>query len=599
MALTPNYLQKCTDGIERQYQQLVTEILVDLADRISHAKGMTSTAEYLNEKLREMSLHQVWINQMLAKVLNTTEKEVEKLMEESTYKSTRSEIKNLEVHGYDTSGLEFAAQVEKSTNVAKNELTNLTRTTGQLATAKLMNIYDQAYLQVSTGAYSYDQAVTNAVKKLAKDGLGEVTYPTGAKRTVEAAVRVAVRTSVSQNALKCEEDMLDDMDVNLVEVSSHLGARPSHAVWQGKIYWRKHPEGNYENFYEATGYGTPTGLGGYNCRHQHYAYFGDDDEQTYHHIDETLNKEAYEMEQKQRSLERKLREWDRKEKILNAGGVDSTEAKRWKSYYKKKLDEHVKSSNGFLKRDYSAEKALTKGKTSKSSSASDYTANYSAKGGKGTKGAEVSKGSKVSKMSKLLGLITREVKRGALKGKEFENMQEMDEYVSKILARMFKGYKPAELVDGDDSEERYLEKISTPGVYIIKRVIVNASIPEGDHNVNINNPALANSIHERGHDLITQLAMKRCGFKDGQLILGADAYKIEQEKSKIYREFYLAGFTDESYDEIMMAVEKNVSKRATTQSELLSEALVDFLAKEEDNELVNIIINTFKKEWEK
>ena len=357
MALTPNYLQKCTDGIERQYQQLVTEILVDLADRISHAQGMTSTAEYLNEKLREMSLHQVWINQMLAKVLNTTEKDVEKLMEESTYKSTRSEIKNLEAHGYDTSGLEFAVQIEKSTNVAKNELTNLTRTTGQLATSKLMNIYDQAYLQVSTGAYSYDQAVNNAVKKLAKDGLGEVTYPTGAKRTVEAAVRVAVRTSVSQNALKCEEDMLDDMDVNLVEVSSHLGARPSHAIWQGKIYWRKHPEGNYENFYEATGYGTPTGLGGYNCRHQHYAYFGDDDEQAYHHIDETLNKEAYDMEQKQRSLERKLREWDRKEKILNAGGVDSTEAKRWKSYYKKKLDEHVKSSNGFLKRDYAAEKA--------------------------------------------------------------------------------------------------------------------------------------------------------------------------------------------------------------------------------------------------
>lgn len=594
MALTPNYLQKCTDGIERQYQQLVTEILVDLADRISHAQGMTSTAEYLNEKLREMSLHQVWINQMLAKVLNTTEKDVEKLMEESTYKSTRSEIKNLEAHGYDTSGLEFAAQIEKSTNVAKNELTNLTRTTGQLATAKLMNIYDQAYLQVSTGAYSYDQAVTNAVKKLAKDGLGEVTYPTGAKRTVEAAVRVAVRTSVSQNALKCEEDMLDDMDVNLVEVSSHLGARPSHAVWQGKIYWRKHPEGNYENFYAATGYGTPTGLGGYNCRHQHYAYFGDDDEQAYHHIDETLNKEAYDMEQKQRSLERKLREWDRKEKILNAGGVDSTEAKRWKSYYKKKLDEHVKSSHGFLKRDYAAEKALTKGKTSKSSAASDYTSHYSAKG---AKGSEVSKGPKESKLSKLLGLITREVKRGALKGKEFENMQEMDEYVAKTLAQMFKGYKPAELVAGDDSESRYLEKTDLPGTYTIKRVIVNASLPEGDDHVNINNPALANDIHERGHDLITQLAMKRCGFKDGQLILEKDAYRIEQEKSKIYEQFYLAGFTEESYEEILDAIEKKVSKRATTQCELFSEALVDFLANKEDNELVDIIVKTFKKEW--
>lgn len=593
MALTPNYLQKCTDGIERQYQQLVTEILVDLADRISHAHGMTSTAEYLNEKLREMSLHQAWINQMLAKVLNTTEEEVEKLMEESTYKSTRSEIKNLEAHGYDTSGLEFAAQIEKSTNVAKNELTNLTRTTGQLATAKLMNIYDQAYLQVSSGAYSYDQAVTNAVKKLAKDGLGEVTYPTGAKRTVEAAVRVAVRTSVSQNALKCEEDMLDDMDVNLVEVSSHLGARPSHAIWQGKIYWRKHPEGNYENFYEATGYGTPTGLGGYNCRHQHYAYFGDDDEQAYHHIDETLNKEAYEMEQKQRSLERKLREWDRKEKILNAGGVDSTEAKRWKSYYKKKLDEHVKSSNGFLKRDYAAEKALTKGKAPKSSSASDYTAHYS---DKGTKGTEVSKGSNVSK---LLDVITRKVKRGALKGKEFENMQEMDEYVVKTLARMFKGYKPAELVNGDESQSSFLERTDLPGVYTLKRTIVNAAHPEGNDHVNLNNPALANDIHERGHDLITQLAMKRCGYKDGQIVLEADARRIAQEMTNIYKQFYLAGFTEESSEEILDTIEKKISTRAVTPSEVLSEALVDFLGKEEDNELVNVFINAFKEEWKK
>lgn len=357
MALTPSYLQKCTDGIEGEYQKLVTEILVDMAKRIATAKGMTSTTEYLNLKLREMSLHQQFINQALAKVLHTTEEEVEKLMQESTYKSTRDTFTQLEKHGYDTSGLEFASQIEKSTNIAKNELTNLTRTTGQLATSQMMNLYDQAYLQVASGAYSYDQAATNVIKKLAKEGLGEVTYPTGARRSVESAVRVAVRTSVAQNALKCEEDMLDDMDINLVEVSSHLGARPSHAVWQGKIYWRNHPEGNYENFYEATGYGTATGLGGYNCRHQFYPFFGDGDEQTYYHIDETVNQKAYEMEQTQRSLERKLREWDRKDKILTAGGQDNTEAKKWKNYYKQKLNELVKSSGGFLKRDYSAEKA--------------------------------------------------------------------------------------------------------------------------------------------------------------------------------------------------------------------------------------------------
>ena len=367
MALTPSYLQKCTDGIEGEYQKLVTEILVDMAQRIAHAGSMTSTTEYLNAKLRELSLQQEYINRALAKVLNTSESEVEKLMDESTYKSTRDTIVQLEKHGYDTSGLSFGKQIEKGTNIAKNELSNLTRTTGQLATARMMNLYDQAYLQVASGAYSYDQAVTNAIRKLAKEGLGEVTYPTGAKRSVEAAVRVAVRTSVAQNALKCEEDMLNDMDINLVEVSSHLGARPSHAVWQGKIYWRNHPEGNYENFYEATGYGTATGLGGYNCRHQFYPFFGEGDEQTYYHIDETKNEQFYQMEQQQRALERKMRKWDREEKVLKAGGQDTTEARKWKSYYKEKINDLIKSSNGFLKRDYSAEKAWSLGNKQQSS----------------------------------------------------------------------------------------------------------------------------------------------------------------------------------------------------------------------------------------
>lgn len=360
MALTPSYLQSCTDQIEKDFQDLVTEILMDMANRIRMAGGMTSTTEYLNEKLRMLSLQQKYINQALAKVLNTTEANIEKLMEESTYKSTRDTMRNLEAHGYDTSGLKFGDQILKSTNVAKGEFENLARTTGNLATSKMRNLYDQAYLQVASGAYSFDQAVANAVKKLAKEGLGEVTYPTGAKRSVEAAVRVAIRTSVAQNALKCEESMLDEMDVNLVEVSAHLGARPSHAVWQGKVYWRNYPEKGYDNFYEATGYGTPTGLGGYNCRHQFYAFFGDDDEQSYHHIDETVNEKYYQQEQQQRAYERKMREWDRKEKVLNAGGQDTTEARRWKNYYRDKINELIKQSDGFLKRDYSAEKAWTK-----------------------------------------------------------------------------------------------------------------------------------------------------------------------------------------------------------------------------------------------
>lgn len=357
MALTPEYLQKCSDEIDQIFWKLGTRILMDIADRIRHAGGMTSTTEYLNEKLRVLGLQQTAINEMLAEALNTEKTAVDKLMEESTAKSTRQMFDNLEAAGYDTSGLEFRDQILKSTNVLNNELTNLTRTTAQLGSTKMMDALDQAYLQVSSGAYSFDEAVANACQKLAREGLDKVEYPTGAHRTVEAAVRVAVRTSVNQNALQCEMDAIKKMGINLVETSSHLGARPTHAVWQGKVFWLNTEDPRYENFYEATGYGTATGLGGYNCRHSFYPYFEELGEQTYEHFDEEKNREHYEQEQKQRYLERKVREWDRREQILKAGGQDTTEATRWKKYYKDQLNSLVKSSNGFLKRDYAAEKA--------------------------------------------------------------------------------------------------------------------------------------------------------------------------------------------------------------------------------------------------
>lgn len=360
MALSPNYLQTCADGIEQIFWSLGTQILMDIAARLKDSEEMTAATEYLNEKLRVLGLQQTAINQMLAVAMNTTEQEVAKLIEESTYKSTRNTFELLKKAGYDTSGLSFRDQILRGTETLNGELRNLTRTTGQLASQKLMNAYDQAYLQVASGAYSFDQALANTIEKVAKEGIGMVEYPSGTRRTIEAAARVAVRTSVNQNALLCESDIIDKMGVNLVETSSHMGARPSHAVWQGKVFWVKDPEDGYENFYEATGYGTPTGLGGYNCRHSFYPYFKELGRQTYEHYDEEQNAKVYQLEQKQRYLERKERFWDREERVLRAGGQNAAKATKWKKYYKAALTKLVADNKTVLKRHYANEKAWTK-----------------------------------------------------------------------------------------------------------------------------------------------------------------------------------------------------------------------------------------------
>lgn len=355
--LEPNYLQNVGDDLEKLYQELATEILVDIAERIKmNQDAMTSTTEYLNNKLKQLGLQQDWINKRLAEILHTSEEEVDRIMQQSAYKSIRDTFDRLEAGGYDTSGLEFSDQIKKGTSALWGDIQNLTRTTAQLASDTFMRYYDMAYLQVSSGAYSLDQATANTIDKLCKEGLTKVAYPSGAQRSIEAAVRLAVRTAVNQNALACEKSVIDELDINLVQTSAHIGARPSHAAWQGKVFWVNYPEGSYENFYEATGYGTGAGLGGWNCRHSFTAYFPGISEEYNKPVNPKENDRIYQMEQKQRSYERNMRKWDRERRVKAAAGLDTTKEDYWYKYNKMRLKELVDASNGYLKRDYSAEK---------------------------------------------------------------------------------------------------------------------------------------------------------------------------------------------------------------------------------------------------
>ena len=60
---------------------------------------------------------------------------------------------------------------------------------------------------------------------------------------------------------------MDEMGASFVEVTAHGGARPSHAVWQGRRYHRggavDYLGQHYEDFESATGYGTGAGLCGW------------------------------------------------------------------------------------------------------------------------------------------------------------------------------------------------------------------------------------------------------------------------------------------------------------------------------------------------
>lgn len=240
------------------------------------------------------------------------------------------------------------------------ELTNLTRTTMKQSQIDLINMLDEADLRVAAGTQSYSAAVCNILDRYAGRGI-HVDYPSGTRRTLEAAVRCCVVTSMNQTAAQVTNQYIVEAGAEYVLVSAHLGARvvqkgqpalADHSAWQGKVYRIRGTEPGYPNLLDRTGYdvdpntgqGTvknPLGLHGYNCRHSHKPW--DKrlrnpyvDENGNLKIDSEENRKRYELQQKQRYMERSIRATKRKliekEEQINNSREDMDVDKLQKEY---------------------------------------------------------------------------------------------------------------------------------------------------------------------------------------------------------------------------------------------------------------------------
>lgn len=211
----------------------------------------------------------------------------------------------------------------------------------------------------------------DAVAELARRGLETVDYRSGARTSVDAAVRRHVDSQLNQAANDMAMRQCEEWGVGLVMVDAHWGARPSHARWQGKAY-SLHGEVKvdgvtYPDLYEATGYqgrnGWPLGaqLAGVNCRHRMYPYvpgvsqIPSDDFEAMARKYGMTSEEYYEATQRQRALERALRAAKREAAFLEDEGLDATAQRYRIGDLQRKLRELCRTTG--LERDPTREKA--------------------------------------------------------------------------------------------------------------------------------------------------------------------------------------------------------------------------------------------------
>ena len=336
--LTPEYIAGIADSMIDIYAEVEDDIIADIARRIVKTGSITETAAWQIDKARQAGYLQGDVKRILANATGKSDAEIARLLRESATEALAYDDRIYRLAGLTPGKLEdsplLRALLLQGYDSTKKVLNNWTQTRALESELAFRNLCDKAYMRTITGTMDGVTAIRRAVQELARQGVTEAAYPSGAHHNTDFAVRRAVCTGINQTCAKLQLARAEDMGCNLVETSSHAGARPTHAVWQGQVFCISGHHPKYKDFYAETGYGDGDGLCGWNCYHSFFPFFEGLSEQSFSRDPSADagrdNDEDYELSQKQRYYERQIREAKREcityQSAIDGASDDATAA---------------------------------------------------------------------------------------------------------------------------------------------------------------------------------------------------------------------------------------------------------------------------------
>lgn len=318
------------------YQQLEDDIVADMVRRMLRMGFVSETTAYQAEVLQTAGILYDDILQMIADRTDASVAQVRAMFEDAGVRTVEIDNDTHEAAGEAPADIRQDGGMKQVLDAGYRKtlgtMQNLVSTTANTTQTAFLQACDRAYMQVSSGAFSYQDAIRMAVRNLA-DGGAYVTYPTGHRDRIDVAVRRCVLTGVGQTAAAVAKKRAEDSGCRYMELTAHGGARQEHARWQGQLVQiqgkrtRKIIDGLKVFTLEEIGYGDGRGFKGWNCRHNWHPYYPGLSTPNYTpeqiaRLDEksiSYNGEkytAYEISQMQRKGERKVRTLKRRAAAL-------------------------------------------------------------------------------------------------------------------------------------------------------------------------------------------------------------------------------------------------------------------------------------------
>ena len=275
--LDPDYIDRAGDMVGAVYGEIEADMLAHLC-RLLLDKGAEGLGQRGTTALNLLA--QSAAPQLMAFIERHREdanRAVLRTVEDALGRSDRTDLGRMPKDARDAAGRTLPRQVELTAQGVAEILARDNVDMAQGALSLWNRCVAEAAAKVNTGTETAERAIHQAVRRMMREGISTVAYrdaETGRQTVmnrIDVAVRRHVRTQIAQDGMRRTLDVCAEAGVRLVEVSSHGGARPSHARWQGRVYSL---DGDveidgvrYRDFYRETGYGKVDGLGGANCRH--------------------------------------------------------------------------------------------------------------------------------------------------------------------------------------------------------------------------------------------------------------------------------------------------------------------------------------------
>lgn len=361
------YKEKLSRQIEKNYSELEMRIMEDIVRRIKKTGEITSTADWQINRLRILGNSTEDIEKMIKDALKASYPEMFELYDKVI---DWEYVRNKDVYeqiNADFIPFEENRGLQQITNAliqqTDADLRNITQSlgfyldygNGQKVLTPLAQVYqkylDAACMDIVSGAFDYNSVLRRVVEQLTNSGLRKIDYASGRANRVDVAARRAVMTGITQLTGKISDMNAEKLGTEYFEVAWHAGARPTHAVWQGRVWSR-------EQLVTVCGLGTVTGLEGANCYHERYPFIPGISERNWtdEWLEEQNQKEntpkefkgkqytVYGAKQRQRQMETAMRAQREKVQLLKDGGADPEEITVAQAKYQGHLNEYAKFS---------------------------------------------------------------------------------------------------------------------------------------------------------------------------------------------------------------------------------------------------------------